>query len=191
MIEVSNVWFSYDKKRYVLKEINAEFHEGRYYAIMGDNGSGKTTLLKHLNGLLKPDKGKILVDGLDTATTPVSVLSRKVALSFQNPEDMFFSNTVYDEVAFALKNFGYKEDKIDELTRRALSIFNLDRYLNYSPFNLSEGEKRRLAIACIYVWGPKYLVLDEPTAGQDQIQREMLTLAIEPVSYTHLTLPTN
>ena len=181
MIKMENVWFSYDGRKYALKGINAEFHEGNYYAILGDNGSGKTTLLKHLNGLLKPNKGRVLVDGLDTKKIPVSILSKKIALSFQNPEAMFFSSTVYDEIAFALRNFGYKKEVIDRLVGKVLSIFDLDRYSNYSPFNLSEGEKRRLAIACVYAWEPKYLVLDEPTAGQDQIQRELLVYVIKHV----------
>jgi len=181
MIKMENVWFSYDGRKYALKGINAEFHEGNYYAILGDNGSGKTTLLKHLNGLLKPNKGRVLVDGLDTKKIPVSILSKKIALSFQNPEAMFFSSTVYDEIAFALRNFGYKKEVIDRLVGKVLSIFDLDRYSNYSPFNLSEGEKRRLAIACVYAWEPKYLVLDEPTAGKDQIQRELLVYVIKHV----------
>jgi len=182
MIKLENVWFSYDGRKYVLREINAEFREGSYYAILGDNGSGKTTLLKHLNGLLRPNKGKVTVDGLDTMNTPVSVLARKVALSFQNPEAMFFSDTVCSEVAFALKNFGYEKMIVDRLVEKVLSIFNLDHYLHSSPFNLSEGEKRRLAIACVYSWEPTYLVLDEPTAGQDQIQRELLTYVIRHVT---------
>ena len=181
MIKMENVWFSYDGRKYALKGINAEFHEGNYYAILGDNGSGKTTLLKHLNGLLRPNKGRVLVDGLDTKKIPVSILSKKVALSFQNPEAMFFSSTVYDEIAFALRNFGYKKGVIDRLVGKVLSIFNLDHYSSYSPFNLREGEKRRLAIACVYAWEPKYLVLDEPTAGQDQIQRELLVYVIKHV----------
>ncbi len=174
MIKVENVWFSYDGVRYVLKDVIMKFSEGNYIAIMGENGSGKTTLLKHLNGLLKPNKGRVLVDGIETSKIPVSELARKVAIVFQNPEMMFFSERVYDEISFALRNFGLDEEIIEKTVKKVLNIFGLDEYATESPFNLSEGEKRRLAFACVLAWNPKYIVLDEPTAGQDVFQRELL-----------------
>lgn len=175
MIKVKNLYFSYTASQgYVLKNINLEISEGELIAIMGDNGAGKTTLVKHFNGLLKPIKGDVYVDGINTKETAVSELSRKVALVFQYPEKMFFSERVWDEVAFSLRNFGYDEETVRRLVQKILNIFWLWKYRDTSPFMLSGGEQRRLAIASVLVWDPKYVVMDEPTAGQDAIQREIL-----------------
>jgi energy-coupling factor transport system ATP-binding protein len=174
MIEVRDLSFSYDGEREVLQEINIDIREGSYVAIMGDNGAGKSTLVRHFNGLLKPTKGSVLVDGLDTKKQSVSSLSRKIALVFQYPESMFFSETVHEEMAFALKAFGFSDEIAENRVRRYSTLFGLQKYEKRSPFTLSGGEQRRLAMACVLTWGPKYVVLDEPTAGQDQVQRELL-----------------
>jgi len=174
MIEVKDLAFSYDGEKEVLKDISLRIEEASYIAIMGDNGAGKSTLVKHFNGLLRPTRGTVLVDGLDTSEETVSSLSRKVALVFQYPESMFFSETVHDEMAFALRNFGFNDKVVEDGVRKYLTLFGLRRYEDRSPFTLSGGEQRRLALACVLTWGPKYVVLDEPTAGQDQLQREIL-----------------
>ncbi len=175
MIVVENLYFTYGSQGdYVLKDINLEIGEGELLAIMGDNGAGKTTLVKHFNGLLKPTLGHVYVDDIDTRDVPVSELSRKVGMIFQYPEKMFFSERVWDEVAFALRNFGYDESSISRLVQKILNIFWLWKYRDSSPFILSGGEQRRLAIASVLVWNPKYIVMDEPTAGQDAVQREIL-----------------
>ncbi len=159
---------------YVLRDVNLEIGEGEAVAIMGDNGAGKTTLVKHFNGLLKPVEGTVYVDGVDTREVEVSLLARKVALVFQYPEKMFFSESVYKEVEFALKNFGFEERLIHKIVEKTLKTFWLWEYRDRSPYTLSGGEQRRLALASIVSWDPKYIVLDEPTAGQDAIQREIL-----------------
>jgi energy-coupling factor transport system ATP-binding protein len=175
MIVVENLYFTYAPQGdYVLKNINLEIGEGELIAIMGDNGAGKTTLVKHFNGLLKPTLGRVYVDDVDTRDVPISELSRKVGMIFQYPEKMFFSERVWDEVAFALRNFGYDEASINRLVQKILNIFWLWKYRDSSPFILSGGEQRRLAIASVLVWNPKYVVMDEPTAGQDAVQREIL-----------------
>ena len=174
MIEVKDLAFSYDGEKEVLKDVSLRIEEASYIAIMGDNGAGKSTLVKHFNGLLRPTRGTVLVDGLDTSEETVSSLSRKVALVFQYPESMFFSETVHDEMAFALRNFGFNDEVVEDGVRKYLTLFGLRRYEDRSPFTLSGGEQRRLALACVLTWGPKYVVLDEPTAGQDQLQREIL-----------------
>lgn len=168
------MWFSYRSNEFVLKGISLKIREGGYYAVMGENGSGKTTLLKHMNGLLRPVRGRVIVDGLDTSKVKTAQLARKVAITFQNPESMFFSPTVYDEVAFALRNFGIEKETVDRLVKRALGLFGLLSKARESPFSLSEGEKRRLCFACVLAWDPKYIVMDEPTAGQDSYQKEVL-----------------
>ena len=175
MIKFKDVYFKYPNSReFVLENINLIIKEGEIIAIMGDNGAGKTTLAKHMNGLLKPLRGDVFVDETNTKNAAVSDLSRKVALVFQYPEKMFFSENVWEEIAFALRNFGYDETLINKLVEKTLKMFWLWRYKDSSPYVLSGGEQRRLAIASVVVWDPKYIIFDEPTAGQDAIQREIL-----------------
>ncbi len=177
MISVEGLYFSYTGRMddLVLDNVSLEIREGEALAILGDNGAGKTTLIKHFNGLLKPTKGVVYVDGVDTRRASVSELSAKVGVVFQYPEKMFFNKTVYDEIAFGLRNFGYNEKTIERIVDNVLSIFWLSKYKYESPFSLSGGEQRRLAIASVIAWNPKYIILDEPTAGQDAIQRELIT----------------
>jgi len=177
MIKFKNVWFRYDDE-YILKDINLEIKEGELICILGDNGAGKTTFAKHLNGLLKPSKGDVIIDGMNTKDTPVSELSKKVALVFQYPEKMFFTSSLTEEVSFALRNFGFDDRVIEHQVEKVLKMFWLWDYRDRSPFTLSGGEQRRLALAIVLAWDPKYIVMDEPTAGQDAFQREMLLGAI-------------
>ncbi len=174
MISVQEVEYVYPSGIKALDNVSLEIGRGELVALMGENGAGKTTLLKHLNGLLKPTKGRVLVDGIDTREATVASLSRKIGLVFQNAEDMFFSSTVWDEVAFALKNFGYDERTIKKRVEWALRFMELEEYANQSPFTLSGGEKKRLALAIILAWAPDVIALDEPTTGQDQLQKEKL-----------------
>lgn len=171
MIEVKDLYYTYPNGFTALRGVSLTIGEGECIAIMGENGAGKTTLVKHFNGLLKPTRGVILVDGVDTRKASVAQLSRKVGLVFQNPDYQFFSETVKDEVIFALKNFGFPEDEAERRVKAVLEEMGLLRYLKASPFNLSGGEKKRLAMASIMVFEPKYLVLDEPTIGQDYLQK--------------------
>ena len=141
---------------------------------MGENGAGKTTLAKQLNGLLKPSEGRVLVDGEDTKKVSVAHLARKVGLVFQNPDHLLFSETVKDEVAFGLKNFGFPPDVVEKQVDRTLEALGLTGYGDTSPFLLSGGERKRVALAAILASEPDYLVLDEPTIGQDYQQKERL-----------------
>ncbi|MEM3153878.1 MAG: ABC transporter ATP-binding protein, partial [Candidatus Bathyarchaeia archaeon] len=112
MIEVQDVYFKYPSGVEALKGISITIQDGEFVAIMGENGAGKTTLVKHFNGLLKPTKGKVLVDGVETTKVSVATLARKVGFVFQNPDHQLFSETVEEEIAFALKNFGFSQDVI-------------------------------------------------------------------------------
>jgi len=174
MIEVSDIHFTYPNGVEALKGVSLRIEDGEFVAIMGQNGAGKTTLVKHFNGLLKPSQGKVLVDEQDTTKTSVAKLARNVGFVFQNPDHQLFSETVEEEIAFALKNFGFKEDVIEKRITWALNLLGLAQYRKTSPFMLSGGERKRVALASILAWDPKILILDEPTIGQDYEQKEKL-----------------
>ncbi len=165
MIAVENVHFTYNGRE-VLKGVSTTL-ENEIVALVGPNGSGKTTLAKHLNGLLKPNRGRVLVDGMDTREHTVAELSRKVGYVFQNPEKMFFEETVFREVAFGPRNLGLSDDEVEDRVRWALKAVGLEGFEGRTPYSLSGGEKQRLAIACVLAMKPKYMILDEPTTGLD------------------------
>jgi len=174
MIEAQNIYFTYPSGVQALKGVSLTIKNGEFVAIMGQNGAGKTTLVKHFNGLLKPTKGKVLIDGVDTKKVSVATLARNVGFVFQNPDHQLFSETVEDEIAFALKNFGFKETITKRRVTWALNLLGLTQYRKTSPFMLSGGERKRVALASILAWNPKILILDEPTIGQDYQQKEKL-----------------
>jgi energy-coupling factor transport system ATP-binding protein len=174
MIEVENVYFSYSNKVEALKGVSLTIRNGEFLAIMGQNGAGKTTLVKHFNGILKPTKGKVLIDGVNTTKASVATLARNVGFVFQNPDSQLFSESVEEEIAFALKNFGFEKEVIEKRVTWALNLLGLDEYRKTSPFMLSGGERKRVALASVLAWDPQMLVLDEPTIGQDYQQKEKL-----------------
>ncbi|MEM2026925.1 MAG: ABC transporter ATP-binding protein [Candidatus Bathyarchaeia archaeon] len=174
MIEVEDVYFTYPNGVEALKGVSLKIYDGEFIAIMGQNGAGKTTLVKHFNGLLKPTRGRVLVDGVDTRHTTVASLARKVGFVFQNPDHQLFSETVEEEISFALRNFGFDENVIRERVEWALNLLDLAQYRKASPFMLSGGERKRVALASVLAWDPDILVLDEPTIGQDSYQKEKL-----------------
>lgn len=157
-----------------LSGVRLEVKSGETVAIVGENGAGKTTLVKHINGLLKPTAGSVLVGGIDTKKTTTAALSRKVGVAFQNPDHQLFSDSVENEVTFAMRNFGFDGGLVSQRLDWALNFFGLEEYRKSSPLVLSGGEKKRLTLACILAWDPDVVVLDEPTVGQDAIQKEKL-----------------
>jgi len=173
IVNMDKVWFSYGE-RAVLKNINLDIDRGGFIAVMGRNASGKTTLVKQLNGLLKPSKGKIRLEGVDTRKSTVAELSRRVGYVFQNPNDHLFADTVEDEIAFSLRNRGADENHITSAVEVMLDEFELGRYRKSYPRNLSGGEKQRVALASVLVGEPEVIVLDEPTRGMDYILKKKL-----------------
>jgi energy-coupling factor transport system ATP-binding protein len=174
LITLEHVSFRYPSGLLALNNIELNIQGGDFVAIMGENGAGKTTLAKQMNGLLKPSQGRVLVDDQDTKKVSVAQLARKVGLVFQNPDHLLFSETVKDEVAFGLKNFGYQPGVIEKQVERTLEALGLAEYKDTSPFLLSGGERKRVALASILASEPDYLILDEPTIGQDYLQKERL-----------------
>ena len=174
MIEVENVHFSYPNGVEALKGLSLVIKNGEFVAIMGQNGAGKTTLVKHFNGLLKPSEGIVRVNGVETTKTSVAALSRNAGFVFQNPDHQLFSETVEEEIAFALKNFGFEKEAIEKRITWALNLLGLAQYRKTSPFLLSGGERKRVALSSVLAWNPETLILDEPTIGQDYQQKEKL-----------------
>ena len=161
-----------------LRDITLTIEDGELIGLLGHTGSGKTTLVQHLNGLIKPTEGKVLVDGLDTSDKNTSLLEvrRKVGLVFQYPEYQLFEETVAKDIAFGPKNLGLSEAEIDQRVRTAMEKVGLDyeEIAERSPFELSGGQMRRVAIAGVLAMQPKVLVLDEPTAGLDPAGRRSI-----------------
>ncbi|MCS7386393.1 MAG: energy-coupling factor ABC transporter ATP-binding protein [archaeon GB-1867-005] len=178
MIEVHDVWYSYEEV-VALRGVSLKIQPGEVVAIMGENGAGKTTLIKHFNGLLKPSKGYVKIFGVDTRNASVAELSRRVGLVFQNPDHQLFSETVEEEIAFALKNFGFPSDVIKKRVEWVLKLLDLYELKDQSPFALSGGERKRVAIASILSYDPDVIVFDEPTVGQDYAQKERLAQLIK------------
>ena len=162
-----------------LDDVSLTIEEGSFTAIAGHTGSGKSTLMQHINGLLTPDKGMVHIDGIDINKKNKAAFTarRSVGLVFQYPEQQLFEETVAKDIAFGPKNFGLSEDEIKERVKDAMEFVELDydEYKDKSPFELSGGQMRRVAIAGIIALKPKYLVLDEPTAGLDpQLKANLL-----------------
>ncbi len=174
LIEFKDVSFVHQTGVAALSDVSLTVGKGETIAIVGENGAGKTTLVRHINGLLKPTKGSVLVDGVDTRETTTATLSRKVGIAFQNPDHQLFSESVENEVKFAMRNFGFAEELVSQRLDWALKFFGLEQYRKSSPLVLSGGEKKRLTLACILAWDPEVVVLDEPTVGQDALQKEKL-----------------
>ena len=165
-----------------LKDVSFSVERGEFIGIIGHTGSGKSTLIQHLNGLLKPTSGTVLLDGKDIwenkATTRQSRF--RVGLVFQYPEYQLFEETVYKDIAFGPKNMGLDEAEIDRRVKKAAGFVGLtNEQLNASPFDLSGGQKRRVAIAGVIAMEPEVLILDEPTAGLDPQGREEILQNIQ------------
>jgi energy-coupling factor transport system ATP-binding protein len=174
ILEVKDAYYTYPSGVQALKGVSLNIDRGEFVAIMGENGAGKTTLVKHFNGLLKPQKGQVFLDGVDVSTATVASLARKLGLVFQNPDDQLFAEDVEEEISFALKNFGFEKPVIEKRVEWALNLLDIGRYRKSSPFILSGGERKRVALASVLAWDPDVLVLDEPTIGQDYAQKERL-----------------
>lgn len=159
-------------------DVSLTIEDGEFVCIVGHTGSGKSTLVQHLNGLLKPTSGQVLVDGEDMNGEGVDRrrIRQKVGLVFQYPEYQLFEETIAKDIAFGPKNQGLSEEEIDQRVRRAMAHVHLDydKYAERSPFDLSGGQMRRVAIAGVLAMEPKVLILDEPAAGLDPRGRERI-----------------
>ena len=180
LIEIKNLTYVYGPNTpfeiKALDNINLEIEEGDFIGLIGHTGSGKSTLVQHLNGLMKPTSGDIFVDGVNIVKKDANLklLRQKVGLVFQYPEHQLFEETVYKDIAFGPKNLGLDKDEIHIRIQEAMEAVGLDfeELKDRSPFELSGGQKRRVAIAGVIAMKPKVLILDEPTAGLDPHGRD-------------------
>ena len=167
MIRLENVNYEYPNGTIALRDINLNIKKGELLAIMGQNGAGKTTLIRLLNGLLRPTDGTVYFKNQDITEQTIASLSKKVGIIFQNPLHQLFSNTVEDEIRFSLKSMSFSKEEIEDKILKTMRKYDLEKYKNRSPLNLSGGEAKKLAIASIMCRDPEVLVFDEPTLGQD------------------------
>lgn len=186
-IKVENIEYKYmvgspfEKK--ALDNVNFEINTGEFVGIIGHTGSGKSTLMQLFNALLKPSAGNIYIDDvcITSKDADLKKLRQKVGLVFQYPEHQLFEETVYKDVSFGPLNLGLTAEEADKRVKRALTTVNIpfDKYKDISPFDLSGGQKRRVAIAGVLAMEPEILILDEPTAGLDPMGREEILREIK------------
>lgn len=175
VLKTEELYYRYPTRSdYALINVNLDIRKGEFVAIIGQNGSGKTTLIKHFNGLLKPTRGRVIVDGKDTRGLPTSELARSVGYVFQNPDHQIFAETVKDEIDFGPKNLGFPPERIEQARQRVLAEMGLQGLEEEMPFQLSRGQRQRLAVASVLAMEPVILIVDEPTTGQDW--RESISL---------------
>lgn len=175
IIKISNLNYIYNEntpfEKTALEDINLEVETGEFIGLIGHTGSGKSTLVQHLNGLIRVQEGNLFIDGFDISKkeTKLKKIRQKVGLVFQYPEYQLFEETISKDIGFGPKNLGLEYGEIEERVREAMEIVGLDyeEFKDRSPFEISGGQKRRVAIAGVIAMKPKVLVLDEPTAGLD------------------------
>ena len=189
-VKIENLTYIYNPKTpfetKALDNVNLEIKKGEFIGLIGHTGSGKSTLTQHLNGLIKPTTGKIIIDDLDITNPSVKLVEvrKKVGLVFQYPEHQLFEETVYKDIAFGPLNLGLKEEEIEIRVKEAMEAVKLpyEELKDRSPFELSGGQKRRVAIAGVLAMKPEVLILDEPTAGSDPKSRDEI---LEEVKLLH------
>jgi len=178
-INLTNVFFTYMTgtpfERQALNDVSVSIEKGEILAIIGHTGSGKSTLVQHLNGLLKPSSGKVTIDDIDISGRggEAKKARQQVGMVFQYPEHQIFAETVYEDIAFGPRNRGFSAEEVDKQVHEAMAFVGLDfdTFAKRSPFQLSGGQMRRVAIAGVVAMNPDYLVLDEPSAGLDPRSR--------------------
>ncbi len=178
-IKIENMTFSYFKGKPTVKNISFELKKNEVTALTGPNGSGKTTLGKLIIGILKPNNGRIFIDGIDNNKMTLGQIGSRIGYLFQNPDCQIFTTKVTDELAFVLKFIGTKDVEINQKVSEMLELFDLADFQESYTFNLSQGEKQRLAIAAIMMGKPQYLILDEPTSGLDMERKAKLVSILQ------------
>ncbi len=187
IIEINNLEFNYEdadeQQDAVIKGVSLSVKKGEFLAVLGHNGSGKSTLAKHLNAILVPQKGKILVDGIDTANEDkLYDIRQRVGMVFQNPDNQLVATIVEEDVAFAPENLGVEPAEIRKRVDYALDAVNMTEFIHHAPHMLSGGQKQRIAIAGVLAMKPEVLVMDEPTAMLDPVGRREIMNTVKKLN---------
>ncbi len=191
IIKIKNLCFHYtdqetNKKSEVLNNISLDIRNGEFLVVLGHNGSGKSTLAKHLNAILTPTSGKVLIDDIDTSdSSKLYEIRRRVGMVFQNPDNQMVANIVEEDVAFAPENLGIAQGEIEKRVTSALKAVNMLDFRSHAPHMLSGGQKQRIAIAGVLAMHPDILVLDEPTAMLDPAGRKEILDTITQLNKEH------
>lgn len=180
VILCENLWHIYANGNVIaLRDINLKINRSEIIGVIGQNGSGKTSLVKHFNGLLKPTKGTVFVDGADTRPLRVQTLAAKVGYVYQNPNHQLFARTVEDELEFGPRNLGLSKDEVIERREQAIDFFGLDEYRKLHPYRIGFPLRKLVGMAAIYTMKPAVFILDEPTTGQDNVTTRKIYRLIE------------
>lgn len=175
-IEIKDLSYSYDHENKAVDHVSFCVEKGSYTTIIGHNGSGKSTIAKLMIGLLEPESGEIIVDGLCLTLDNLAAIRNKIGIVFQNPDNQFIGATVRDDIAFGLENHCVQQEKMDEIINRFAEKVNMTKYLDSEPTHLSGGQKQRVAIAGVLAMNPQVIIFDESTSmldpqGKDEINR--------------------
>lgn len=186
LIELEDIQYSYQKNEMVFDSLALKILEGQTVGIIGSNGAGKSTLLKLLVGLVEAQKGRIIIDGIESSKKTLNLIRNKVGFAFQDAESQLFMTTVYEDVAFGPRNQGFNEGQVDALVRSALNQVEAGHLVNRPPYKLSGGEKRCVALATVLAMNPEIVILDEPTTGLDPKSRRRLIDILHALEQTKI-----
>jgi energy-coupling factor transporter ATP-binding protein EcfA2 len=166
-IAAENLHFRYPASSYALADVSIEIPDGQFVALVGQNGSGKTTLAKQFNGLLRPERGRVAINGTDIADRETADLASTIGYCYQNPDHQIFAATVFEEIEFGPRNLGVPEEEVVRRTRRLLDLVRLRSESDRYPFSLGRGQRQKLAVASVLAIEPRIVIVDEPTTGLD------------------------
>lgn len=189
-IEIRNASFAYPNGFVAIDNISITIQDGERVAIVGQNGAGKTTAVKMMNGLNKPSQGDVIIDGINTRGKTTATVARMVGYVFQNPDDQIFNQTVQAEIEYMPRYFKLPEPEIQARINYAVELTNIERYLKINPYDLPYPIRKFVAIAAVIASKPKYIILDEPTAGQDKHGLDQLSRLIDRLQADGVTLLT-
>ena len=190
MIEIKNASFRYPNGFVALENIDLTIHEGEKVAIVGQNGAGKTTCVKMMNGLNHPFAGDVIVDGINTKDVTVATVARKVGYVFQNPDEQIFNNTARKEIEFMPRYYKLPEEEVKKRADYAVEVCDLEKYMETNPYEIPYPIRKFVAIAAVIASNPKYIILDEPTAGQDLHGTQVLGKMIDRLTKDGITMIT-
>lgn len=189
-IELKNVSFAYQGKYLANEHLNLFINDGERVAIVGQNGAGKTTAVKLMNGLNKPTEGDVIIDGVNTKDKTTAQIARTVGYVFQNPDDQIFNQTVSSEIEYMPRYYKLEEKEMRRRVDRAVEMTGIKKYLKKNPFDIPYSIRKFVAIAAVLATEPKYVILDEPTAGQDRWGTNILENMIETLDNENVSVIT-